>query len=139
MRRADARAGQHGRDDLGDHRQVDPDDVALVDAVVLQGVGQPLDVAQEVGVGDVALLALLAAPVEGDAVAVARLDVAVEAVVGDVQLAADEPLRERRVRPVEDLVPLLEPVQLLGLLGPPGLGVLVRPRRRPTGRSTARA
>ena len=37
---------------------------------------------EQVGVGDVALLALLAAPVEGDAVAVAGLDVAVEAVVG---------------------------------------------------------
>jgi hypothetical protein len=79
----------------------------------------------QVGVGDVALLALLAAPVERDAVAVAVLDVPVDAVVGDVELAADEPLRERRVGPVEDLVPLLEPVQRLGLLGPPALVVLV--------------
>src|SRR6201999_1880789 len=67
-----------------------------------------------------------AAPVVGDAVAVARLHVAVDAVVGDVQLAADEPLGERRVRPVEHLVPLLVPVQRLGALGPEPLVVLVR-------------
>ena len=53
----------------------------LLDAVVLQRVGEPLDVAMQVGVGDVARLALLAVPVEGDAVAVAGLDVAVDAVV----------------------------------------------------------
>ena len=29
VRRADARAREHRHDDLGDHRQVDPDDVAL--------------------------------------------------------------------------------------------------------------
>ena len=89
----------------------------------------------QVGVGDVALLALLAAPVERDAVAVAGLDVAVEAVVRGVELAADEPLGERRVRPVEHLVPLLDPVaapracsahEALGV----GLGLLVDRRVR---------
>ena len=82
----------------------------LLDPAVLERVGEALDVAVQVGVRDVALLALLAAPVEGDAVAVAGLDVAVDAVVGDVELAADEPLGERRVGPVEHLVPLLGPV-----------------------------
>ena len=65
--RADARAREHRHGDLGDHRQEDPDDVALADAVVLQRVGELLDVAEQVGVRDVALLALLAAPVERDA------------------------------------------------------------------------
>ena len=123
VRRADPRAREHRDDDLGDHRQVDPDDVALLDAEVLQRVGEPLDVAEQIGVGDVALLALLAAPVERDAVAAAGLDVAVQAVVGGVQLAAGEPLVERRVGVVEDLGRLLEPVQLLGLLDPPALPV----------------
>ena len=40
VRGADARAGQHRHDDLGDHGQEDPDDVALFDPVFLQGVGQ---------------------------------------------------------------------------------------------------
>ena len=82
VRRADARAGEHRDDDLGDHRQEDPDDVAGLDAEVLQRVGELLDVAVEVGVRDVALLALLTAPVERHAVAVAGLHVAVDAVVG---------------------------------------------------------
>ena len=77
---ADPGAGEHRDDDLGDHRQVDPDHVALLDAEVLERVGEALDVAVQVGVGDVALLPLLAAPVVGDAVADAGLDVAVEAV-----------------------------------------------------------
>ena len=132
VRGADARAGEHGHHHLGDHRQEDPHHVALLDAAVLQRVGQPLDVAEQVGVGDVALLALLAAPVEGHAVAVAGLHVAVEAVVRGVELAAREPLVERRVRVVERRVPLLEPVQRLGLLRPPGRPGPRRPARRPT-------
>ena len=71
-------------------------------------------------------LALLPAPVERDALAPARLDVAVEAVVGDVQRAAGEPLVERRIGVVEHRVPLLKPVQLLGLLDPPGLRIARR-------------
>ena len=75
----------------------------------------------------------LALEVDGDAVAVAGLDVAVDAVVGDVELPVDEPLRERRVRPVEGLGGLGGPGQTAGLLGPEaqpvGLGLLrTRPR-----------
>ena len=67
VRCPDASAGEHRDDHLGDHRQVDADHVAAFDAVVDQRVGEPLNVAQQLGVGDVALLALLAAPVERDA------------------------------------------------------------------------
>ena len=72
-------------------------------AAVLQHVGQALHVAQQLGVGHIALLALLAAPVEGDPVAPAGLHVAVEAVVRGVQLAAGEPLVERRLGVVQHL------------------------------------
>jgi len=62
--------------------------------------------------------------VVGDLVSEAGFDVAVEAVVGDVQLAADEPFREWGI-PIEDGVPLLEPRDVIfGLLGPEGLEVL---------------
>jgi hypothetical protein len=67
------------------------DPVALVDTEVLQHVGEALHVGEQVGVGDGAGVAGLALPVEGDPVAPARLDVAVEAVVRDVERAADEP------------------------------------------------
>ena len=127
VRGADARAGEHRHRDLGDHRQEDPDDVAGADAAVLERVGEALDVTVQVRVRDVPLLALLAAPVERDAVAVAGLDVPVDAVLGHVELAADEPLGERRVAPVEHLVPLAGPLQGLGLLGPEPLGIALRP------------
>ena len=120
---ADARAGEHRHRHLRDHRQEDPDDVARPDPAVLERVREALDVGQQLGVGDVALLALLPAPVIRDAVAPAGLHVAVEAVVGDVQLPAHEPLGERRVRPVEHLIPGLEPMEIAGPLGPEALRV----------------
>src|SRR3954452_1343102 len=103
VRGADTGAGQHRDQDLGDHRQIDADDVALADAAGLESVGEALHVSVEVGVGDVTLLTLFSAPVERDAVAVAGLDVAVEAVVGRVQLAVGEPLVEGGVGFVEGL------------------------------------
>ena len=117
MGRADAGAGEHRDDDLGDHRQVDADHVALADADVLERVGEALRVGEQLGVGDVALLALLAAPVIGDALAVAGLDVAVEAVGRGVQLAVGKPLVEGRVGLVEPLARLLRPVEQLASPG----------------------
>ena len=125
VRCADAGARQHRHHNLGDHRQEDPDDVALLDAEIFQRVGQLLRVAKKVGVGEILFLAFLAAPVEGDAIAVSVLDMAVEAVIGRVDLAVLEPLVERRVGLVDVLGRLLEPVELLGLLHPPALPVLL--------------
>jgi hypothetical protein len=85
VRRADPRAREHRDDHLGDHRQIDPDDVSLADAQLLERIREPLHVAVQVGVGDRALLALLARPVKRDAIAAAGLDVPVQAVVGHVE------------------------------------------------------
>jgi len=46
----DAGSGQHCDHDLRDHRKVAADDVALADAAVLEGVGEPLNVTQQIGV-----------------------------------------------------------------------------------------
>src|SRR5689334_14097163 len=62
---------------------------------------------------------------ERDPLAVPGLDVAVDAVVGRVELAADEPLREREV-PLEDRVPLLRPVERERLTRPVALPVAFR-------------
>ena len=60
-------------------------------------------VVQEVAVG-------FALPVHGDAVTSTGLDVPVHAVCRDIELPADEPLRERRL-PLERGVPFLVPLQ----------------------------
>ena len=48
MRRADAGAGQHGDGQLGDHRHVDGDAVARLDAELLEDVGELADLAMQV-------------------------------------------------------------------------------------------
>ena len=122
--RADPGAGEHRDRQLRDHRHVDRDPVARADAELLERVGRLLDLALEVGVGDRPRVARLADPVVGDLVAEAVLDVAVDAVVGDVQLAADEPLRERQV-PLERRrrTASIQVMRLAGELRPEGLGV----------------
>ena len=127
VRRADPRAREHRDDDLGNHRQVDADHVSLANPEVLERVREPLHVAVQLGVGDRALLALLAGPVERDAVAAPGLDVTVQAVVGDVQLAVGEPLVERRVGVVEHGRERLVPVQGARLLGPERVRVELSP------------
>ena len=121
---ADPGAGQHGDGCLRDHRQVDVDPITGLHAEAPQGVGQPLDLVQELGVGDRAGVTRLTLEVDGHLVAAAGGDVAVEAVVGDVELAADEPLGVRQL-PVADRLPVGGPVeQLGGLPGPEALVVL---------------
>jgi hypothetical protein len=127
VRRADPRAREHRDDDLGDHRQIDPDYVSLADAQLLERIREPLHVAVQVGIGDRALLAVLARPVKRDAVAAAGLDVPVQAVVGHVEPAVGEPLVERRVRVVEHGRERLVPLQGSRLLGPEGVRVALGP------------
>ena len=79
------------------------------------------DLALEVGEGDRPAVVLgLAFPVVGDLVALPGLDVAVDAVEADVELAAEVPLRVRRL-PVEELGERLEPGDALARLGLPEL------------------
>ncbi len=116
---AEARAGEHRDHGLRDHREVDRDPVALHHTERCERVRRAADLALEVGVGDRAGVARLALEVDGDAVAVAGLDVAVDAVVGDVELPADEPAGERGVGPVEGVGEVGVPGdELAGLLGP---------------------
>ena len=132
VRRADPGAGEHRDRQLGDHRHVDGDPVAGLDAELEQRVGRLADLALEVGVGDRPGVAGLADPVVGDLVAEAALDVPVDAVVGDVELAADEPLGERQV-PLERRVERLDQsIRSRASSRPERLGVAPRPRR--TGR-----
>ncbi len=124
---ADARAREHRDRELGHERQVERDAVALLHAERLQDVGELAHLAVEVEVGQRAAVARLAFPDERGLVAARRANVAVEAVGADVELAADEPLRVRRL-PVEDLRPGLHPLELGGERRPERLGIGGRAR-----------
>ena len=77
--------------------------------------------------GQDAGVARLALPDDGRLVLPRPGQVPVEAVVAGVGRAPHEPFGVRRL-PVEDAVPLLEPVQLAGgLLGPEAFGVVLGP------------
>jgi len=89
---ADARAGQHGHDGLGDERHIDGHAVAGGDAETLQDIGELRDLGVELLVGIGADVARFTFPDDGLFVA-ARGEMPVEAVVRSVDLPAHEPLR----------------------------------------------
>jgi hypothetical protein len=83
---------------LGDHAQVDPDGRPLANAERLERVGEADDLALQVAKRDPAALALrLAFPEVRELVPVAGLDMPVDAVEANVELAAEVPLRVGRV------------------------------------------
>ncbi len=102
VRSAEPCAREHRDRKAGAHAHVDPDGRALPDADRLQSIRGAHDLVEQLAIRDGrALPDRLALVVERDAVAVSGLDVAVEAVVGDVQLPAAEPLRVREL-PLEE-------------------------------------
>ena len=125
VRRPDARTCQHRNRGFRDHRQVDVDPVAALDAELFEGIRESLYLVEQIGVGQHAAVAGLALPVEGDLVAPTGLDMPVEAVVAHVELPADEPLGVRQL-PLTDRVPLSGPRHQVGrLTRPEALIVLV--------------
>src|SRR5205823_3207061 len=99
---ADARAREHRHRKLGDHAHVDPDVRSPLDAQLLERVGEADDVLLELAEGDLlAVLLRLALPEEGDLVLQPALDMAIDAVEADVELAAKKPLGVRGLPLVE--------------------------------------
>jgi hypothetical protein len=76
----------------------------------------------EFGVSEAADFAGLAFPDDGGLVASADFDVAVEAVLAEVHLAADEPFGVGEI-PVEHFIPRLEPVEFFRDSSPEGFGI----------------
>ena len=124
MHRADARAGQHRHDRFGDHRHVDQDTVARLDAEVLQHGGERRRLVQEFAVaqrplrsGDRAIV------IERRLVRPAAFHVAVERVVAGVDAGVGEPAAvDSRVR-VEDSLRRADPGDLLGGFRPKRLRI----------------
>src|SRR3712207_4617768 len=130
MDRAEPRAGEHRISRLGDHRQVDRHRVAAPDAAVAQDVRHAAHLAVQLAVGDLSGLArVVALPDDRDLVA-AALEVAVDAVVGDVRGPVLEPADRDLSRTeggVLDLGEGAEPVDAPAVLVPEALRVGDRP------------
>lgn len=88
---ADTGAGKEGDDRLGNHGQVQRNGVALLDAHLLQHVGQSGDLAQELAVGDGAALIVLVGLVDDGRLVGIRDGVTVNAVVRGIEAALEEP------------------------------------------------
>src|ERR1700674_4540370 len=123
--RADPGAGEHRDGELGNHAHVDADVRAFLHAELFQAVGEADDLALELHERDLASVVLrLALPEVGDLVALTVLDVAVDAVVANVELAADVPLRIGRL-PFVELLPGLDEADARRLRGPELVEALV--------------
>ena len=120
----DAGAREQGDGQLGGHRQVHRDPVALLDPEVAQRVREAVHVLVEVPVGEGAPVAGLALPDERGLVAPGGADVPVDAVHAGVDLPAEEPLDGGR-GPLADGVPRAAPLELARELRPEPLVVAV--------------
>src|SRR5229473_2841549 len=117
--RSDACAREHRDRQLRDHAHIDPDVCPLLDPQLLESVREPHHLLLQVAKRDLApVVRGLPFPEVGHLVAEAVRDVAVDAVVADVQPAADEPFGVWRL-PLVELLPGLEPGDApVALLGP---------------------
>ena len=115
---AEPRTGEHGDRQLRHHRHVQRDPVARFQpAEFAQQRGELVHADIEFLVGDVLDRLVLELGHEMQRGFVALLDeVTIHAVVAGVDLGADVPAPERRLRAVEELVPFLVPVEELGEL-----------------------
>ena len=120
----DAGAGQERDRQLGGHRKVHRDPVALLDPEVPEGVREAVHVLVQVPVGEGAPVAGLALPDERRLVAPGGADVAVDAVHAGVDLPAQEPLDGGR-RPLAHRVPGAAPLELARELRPEPLVIAV--------------
>ncbi len=121
VRRSDPRTREHRDRRLRNHAHVDADRRALADAQRLQRVRELRRLPLELRERDLApVVGGLALPVVRDLVSLSVLDVAVDAVEADVELAAEVPPGVGRL-PLVQLRERLEPGQPLAALGLPEL------------------
>ena len=120
---ADAGAGLHRHHRLDAHGQVDDDAVAGLDAERLQAVGELTDAVIELLVGDLGDRAVVGLEDDGDLVGLG-LEMPVQTVVGDVELAVVEPLEERGVALVQRVLKGLVPEHVLAREPGPEAGVV---------------
>src|SRR5262249_48599774 len=120
MNGADARAGEHCDRRLGDHRQIDRDAIALLDAFRPQRIREAADLFVQFAVGDAAVFGGIVALPKDCGLTAALGEMAVDTIGRGVERAVLVPAdryvaRERRVA---DLLVRLDPIEALALLAP---------------------
>lgn len=117
----DPGARQHGDHSLGDHRHVNSHNVATVHVLTTQGVGEFADFFVQLAVGDFAMFGgIVTFPDDRNAVATLG-QMAVKAVIGNVQRAIGKPFDVDTViveRGLFDDAEGFDPVESLSLLTP---------------------
>ena len=125
MGSADPRAGEHGNGRFRHHWHVQSHQISLANALGLQGIGRLANLGVQFAVGEFAHVTGLAFPDQRRLVRAIRFQVPVEAVVGNVGGATLEPTGERRIRPIENGVKRLKPLQLpTGCISPERIWIL---------------
>ena len=122
---ADSSTGQHRNRQFGSHAHVNRNAVALLRAKRFQHIRKFLHLTMKLLIGERPHFAQLALPDQRGFILARGLHMAVETVIGKIDLAANKPLRPRIV-PFKHPVPLLEPVQLSGDSAPELLRLLNR-------------
>ncbi len=125
MRRSDPGTREHRDRELRNHRHIERDAVAGLDAELFHHVGKAADLAVKLQIRQRSLFAGLAFPDERGLVLSPRRQVSVEAVVRDIDAAADKPLSVR-LKPFEHGVPTSKPIERFRLLRPKAGHVLRR-------------
>ena len=112
MRNAKPRAAQHRNRRFGNHRHVDHGPVAGLHPEFEQRTRKARHQPLQFAIGNGPLVARLAFENNRRFVPATADRMPIDAVIANIQLAADEPFGERRI-PVKRLFKALEPVQLL--------------------------
>src|SRR6185437_730943 len=106
-----SRAREHRDRQFRNHRHVNDSRIARFVAARLQNIREAANKAMQFGVADWPLLARLTFPQNRDLVFVARVEMAIQAVVRNVRFSAREPFRIGRI-PIKNARRFLEPEQL---------------------------
>ena len=121
---ADAGTGQHGHGRFRHHRHVNHHAVAFFHTQLFKGAGHACHFVTQSAIAVAAFAAAERRVVDQCVlIAATRFDVAIERVVAGVDTPAGKPAVKRCAAVIEDGIPGLLPVQVLGLLGPERRGV----------------
>ncbi|OQA51889.1 MAG: hypothetical protein BWY45_03279 [Euryarchaeota archaeon ADurb.Bin294] len=104
-------AGKHGYNKLRDAWHVDTDPIPFLHAKRFQGIAKPHDILVKLVIGKNPFFTIFPCPEDGDFVSPVIIDMPLQAVVGNIQVCAGEPVSIGMV-PYLYIIPLFEPEKI---------------------------